>query len=786
MRFRTSAGVLVFVLSGIVVTSAGPAAASSARPAGQHAGLAATAGTWQRAGFRGVTLRVPAGWPVIRLARHPEACPRLNVHAVYLGAAGPHPACPPGLHGRTEAVQIQPARPGNPDVREARVATSAGGRPALTNADAAVTHTITEVIPSAAAQVSVTWGTDRPLAAAIAASIRVSGRAAARPAVAAALAARPAAIRATAPQGVFRGAGFDTCAAPSAATLSRWLASPYRAVGIYIGGINRACAQSSLTAAWIAAIRAKGWHYFPFYPGLQASCVLASGDALINRAKAAREGTAAAADAVTQARNLAIPAGTPIIYDMEAYAGCGKEVTTFLSAWDAGVRARGYTAGVYESFSNIGDLIAAAGTMTEPGVIAYADWDGKATTTSSYMPATMWTGSTRIHQYAGGHHERWGGISLDIDNDQLNVNLAGGRAGPPPAAGHAGFRLSVHVNPGGSAEWFARSAAGRLLHSWQHPGTGGWSAVQPAGRSPTGLAGNPAVTADADGRLTVFARTSAGRLRHAWQQPGAPDGWKWGGPLRPASSPAAMTGDPAAVRLPGGAAAVFVAAGSGAVYTIAQARPDADARWTRWHSLGGRCHSSPTAFVTRRRAVEVFCVTTGHRLAVDSGAAAGGGVTWSGWAQAGAGPGRLSGVPSVAADGRGQTEVLVNAAGRIRRAWQAAAGGPWIWAPALGPAGAGGRIRNSPSAAGWPGGRVAVVARLADGQAGLAVQQGAAAGGRWTSLTSIGGTVAGSPAGWLNPRGGAGVAALNAARQVAAASYSGRGWSNWAELGGGF
>ena len=36
-----------------------------------------------------------------------------------------------------------------------------------------------------------------------------------------------------------------------------WLASPYRSVGIYIGGVNRACAQSNLTAAWIQAIQAE-------------------------------------------------------------------------------------------------------------------------------------------------------------------------------------------------------------------------------------------------------------------------------------------------------------------------------------------------------------------------------------------------------------------------------------------------------------------------------------------------------------------------------------------------
>ena len=96
---------------------------------------------------------------------------------------------------------------------------------------------------------------------------------------------------------------------------------------------------------------------------------------------------------------------TPIIYDMEAYAGCAKQVLTFLSAWDRQLPADGYTAAVYESFSNVGDLVAASGTITEPALIHYADWDNQATTQSSYMPASMWLSHQRIHQFRGGHDE---------------------------------------------------------------------------------------------------------------------------------------------------------------------------------------------------------------------------------------------------------------------------------------------------------------------------------------------------------------------------------------------
>jgi len=692
---------------------------------------------------------------------------------VYLGTPGPHPSCPAGLHGKTEAVQILPANPQSPDIREATRPIRLGGRPARTNTDSAVTHTIIDVIPAAGAEVSLSYGTDRSLARKIASTIQVSSAAhAARLTV-------PASVPATAPQGIFQGPGFDACAAPSVATMNSWLASPYRAVGIYIGGINRACSQSNLTAAWISAIQADGWHYFPLYPGLQASCVKAYGDATISAPHAAAEGRAAANDAATQARNLAIPPGTPIIYDMEAYAGgCGAEVITFLSAWDAQLHAVGYKAGIYESFSNIGDLIHAAGTMTEPDVIHYADWDGQATAWSSYMPATMWAAHQRIHQYQGGHQETWGGVTLDIDNDQLDVDLGGGSTTPVLSP----FRIAVGINVNRSAEWFARAANGTLLHAWQHPVIStSWSGVVTVGDSPSGFVSNPAVTSDADGNLTVFARDSAGQILHAWQQVGAPNGWQWGGEVTAAGAPA-ITGDPSAIRLPDGEVAVFVSRRDGAVTVTRQLEPNDNSGWTPWSSIGGSCAGSPAAYLTRS-AVDVFCTTTSGTLATDTW----NGQSWSGWVPVGFSPTGLAGIPAVASNGAGQTEVFVaTSAGGLLSAWQAAGTRDWTWGAALAGAIVGTTIRNSPTATEWPGGEVAVFARLASGNVGFTVQQGTSSIARWASWTSIGGSAVAAPAGWLNPSGTAEVAVLDAKLRLAVSSFSASRWSGWTELGGSF
>ena len=752
--------------------------ASAARPA---AGRPAARPARRTVTYRGVSLRVPRSWPVVNLARHPRACPRLDVHAVYLGSPGPDPACPASIpQGKTAAVVLQPVSRTSPDLRQATRATVIGGRAARTNPDAGVTHTIIDILPSAQVEISLSYGASAGIARYIESSITVTG------ADRTVRALRPAAIRRAAPQGVVKGPGFDTCAAPSAGTMHSWLHSPYRAVGIYIGGVNRACAQSNLTSRWLRTIQGEGWHYFPMYVGLQAPCVAGFGDATISKGSAAAEGKAAADDAVTQAGDLGIPTGTPIIFDMEAYrGGCSSTVTTFLSAWDSELHARDYVAGIYESFSNIGDLIAAAGQMTEPDVIHYADWDGQATTTSSYMPANRWTSHQRIHQYQGGHNESWGGQTLNIDNDQLDVALGGAAVSPPPPAASArqpGFRIAVAINSNGSAEWFARAASRTIRHNYQHPvGSATWSATRAVGNSPADVASNPAVTADASGILTLFARTSAGQVVHAWQQPGAPNDWHWGGPVGANRLPGRAADDPAAIQTSDGKVAVLVTLASGRVVTTRQRAPNDNTGWTAWASLGGHCASTPVPVRSGSRALEVLCTTAGGDLAADrmSGGA------WSGWRTVPGQPARLTGTPSAVAAGGGVEVLAASRPGRLEYAWQgsgaASAGGGWAWGSSPDP----GKIRNSPSATAWPGGKVGVFAQQANGQLGYAVQEGTGAAG-WSGWTGLGNHLLGSPTAWTNTTGNPEAAILTSGRSIAVSTDDGGAWSPWTSLGGGY
>jgi hypothetical protein len=236
----------------------------------------------------------------------------------------------------------------------------------------------------------------------------------------------------------FTGYGFDTCGAPSLSTLGAWLASPYRAVGIYIGGVNRACPDGNLSASWVESATSGGWSLFPLYVGLQAPCVGQKNLATIDPASAAAEGTAAASDAASRAAFFGLATGVPIYFDMEGYAtndsACSHVVDQFVSAWVNQLHALGYVAGIYGSAaSTMRDMVSLASSgAPAPDQIDIGNWNGNASVYGDpYVPDSDWVHHQRIHQYRGGHTETWGGVKVDIDNDYLEGAVAGVSAAPP-------------------------------------------------------------------------------------------------------------------------------------------------------------------------------------------------------------------------------------------------------------------------------------------------------------------------------------------------------------------
>lgn len=240
---------------------------------------------------------------------------------------------------------------------------------------------------------------------------------------------------------VFTGYGFDTCAAPSLQALTAWQVSPYRALGIYIGGANRACSDGNLNSFWVAAVEGMGWNLLPLYVGLQAPCVSQQKLARIssNLDTAAAQGAAAADDAVARAATFGLPNGSPIYFDMEGYAtnnaSCTSIVQAFLAGWDNELRARAYISGVYGSAASTVRDMALLGA-DGPDQAWIANWNGNPSVFGDpYVSDALWPNHQRIHQYKGGHKETFGGVTINIDNDFVDaavVSAGTSLPSPPP------------------------------------------------------------------------------------------------------------------------------------------------------------------------------------------------------------------------------------------------------------------------------------------------------------------------------------------------------------------
>lgn len=276
-------------------------------------------------------------------------------------------------------------------------------------------------------------------------AILVDPSARARPAAHASAVAPPAPVAGGSEE--FTGLGFDACAAPSARTMSAWASSPYRAIGVYIGGANRACSQPNLTSTWVGEQVAGGWHLIPTYVGLQAPTSACSSCAQLSTSysRAATQGTEAADDAVADAQSVGMGPGSPIYFDMEAYTrttSATAATLTFLSAWTTQLHALGYVSGVYSSgASGIADLgRAIGGSYLLPDNVWSANWNGAQNTLEPYLPSTAWTLHQRIHQYRGGHNETYGLMTINLDNNYVEGATVGADVAapelPPLTVGH--------------------------------------------------------------------------------------------------------------------------------------------------------------------------------------------------------------------------------------------------------------------------------------------------------------------------------------------------------------
>lgn len=244
--------------------------------------------------------------------------------------------------------------------------------------------------------------------------------------------------------GDFTGFGFDQCHTPEQPKMNRWLqSSPFLAVGVYISGDSRACReQPNLTPRWVSTQLRRGWRLLPITLGPQASCQPRfpryGDDETINPrpgtnnryAKARKQGNAEAESAVGAAATLGIVAGSTLWYDLEGFdlrnTHCRESALAFLSGWTWQIHQLGFVSGVYSSAGSGIKMLDDARVnrpdqVVLPDMIWVARWDGKANTQTDYLRSDGWRPHARIKQYQGGHDETWGGVTINIDRNFLDV-----------------------------------------------------------------------------------------------------------------------------------------------------------------------------------------------------------------------------------------------------------------------------------------------------------------------------------------------------------------------------
>jgi hypothetical protein len=248
--------------------------------------------------------------------------------------------------------------------------------------------------------------------------------------------------------------------------MDAWLkSSPYWAVGIYISGDSRGCrSQPNLTPSWVATQLAHGWRLLPITLGPQASCnprfprygsdERISSSSTHHYRVARQQGRAEADKTVGVAKSLGIEAGSTLWYDLEAYdignTSCRDSALYFTSAWTRRLHKLDYVSGFYSSAGSglkaLDDArVNRAGTFTMPDQIWIADWNHNADTSSTYLRSDGWLPGGRMKQYNGGHNETYGGVTINIDNDWLDLGRGSTPGTEPEHCG--GVRLSYSLYP---------------------------------------------------------------------------------------------------------------------------------------------------------------------------------------------------------------------------------------------------------------------------------------------------------------------------------------------------
>ena len=238
---------------------------------------------------------------------------------------------------------------------------------------------------------------------------------------------------------------FDSCIRPSLTGMQAWWnSSPYYIYNIYMGGIsNSSCFPDTLTATWISAVHAQGWEFIPTWVGPQAPCTSFKYRFSENPQNAFGEGIQEANLAYNRASSLGLVGPdnpkSVIYYDMEAFYGgsdaCRLAVQNFLSGWSQRLHELNIRSGVYgSSCYYMPDWKSLSNPLDDTWLASWytVDHDNNPDTPKKYFYdpyanvwsvacsgslTDAWRNHQRIRQYAGGHNETWGGVTVNIDSN---------------------------------------------------------------------------------------------------------------------------------------------------------------------------------------------------------------------------------------------------------------------------------------------------------------------------------------------------------------------------------
>ncbi|MBC7597162.1 MAG: DUF1906 domain-containing protein [Kineosporiaceae bacterium] len=181
-----------------------------------------------------------------------------------------------------------------------------------------------------------------------------------------------------------------------------------------------------------------GWRFMPIHVGYQAPCFKNNSKSRVQKYRmsttvstARKQARSDGSEAIAAAVNYGLPKGSTLYLDIEWYSrtnkACDNVVLEFIDSWTEKLHGLGYKSGLYSSGSAAITSFNAARLGNRAG-FTYPDnmwiaWTNKIANVDGgpYLDDSLWNKHQRIHQYHNGVNQTYGGYTLNIDKNFLDV-----------------------------------------------------------------------------------------------------------------------------------------------------------------------------------------------------------------------------------------------------------------------------------------------------------------------------------------------------------------------------